>query len=79
MNIKYDEKTDAIYFTVSKNKVFESEEIKKDTIVDYDKDGSIVAIEVLNFKNRENNNIEIPISLDFLKMESSNKIYSEVN
>ncbi|MCV6608673.1 MAG: DUF2283 domain-containing protein [Campylobacterales bacterium] len=67
MNIKYDEKLDAIYFTVSEKKVFESEEISKGTILDYDKEGSIVAIEILNFKDRKNQDIEIPVSLHLVQ------------
>lgn len=65
MIIKYDEKTDSIYFILSEEKPYESEELKKGVVVDYSKENNIVAIEVLNFK-KEHQNLDIPIVGNFL-------------
>ena len=60
MKIKYDEKTDSILFIIDEQASFESEEIQKDVVVDYDKDDKIVAIEILNFKTNEKE-VNLPI------------------
>ncbi len=70
MNIKYDEKSDSIYFVLSDEKPYESQEIEKGIIVDYSKDEDIVAIEVLNFK-KEHKDIDIPIVGSFLLKRAS--------
>lgn len=62
MKIKYDKKTDGVYFILSSNEIDESDEIAKDVIVDYDKDDNIVAIEVLNFSSKKEE-INLPIDL----------------
>jgi uncharacterized protein YuzE len=64
MNIKYDDKTDSIYFIVSSDKPFESEEIEKGIIIDYNENGNVVAIEILNFKEKHQN-VNLPILGDF--------------
>lgn len=70
MIIKYDEVTDSIYFIVSDEKPYESEEINSGLIVDYGKNDEIVAIEVLNFK-KEHTDLEIPIVGNFLLKKAS--------
>lgn len=70
MNIKYDEKTDSVYFIIADKKPYESEEIKKDVIVDYDKNNNITSIEILNFKTN-NANLDIPILGNFFIQKAS--------
>ncbi len=70
MNIKYDENSDSIYFILSDEKPYESQEIEKGVIVDYSKDEEIVAIEILNFK-KEHKDINIPIIGSFLLKKAS--------
>ncbi len=70
MIIKYDEKSDSIYFIISDEKPYESEEIEKGVIVDYGKNDDIVAIEVLNFKSKHKD-LHIPIVGNFLLKEAS--------
>ena len=48
MKIKYDKEADVIYIMLSENKVVESEENKSGIIIDYDENGDLVGIEVLN-------------------------------
>lgn len=61
MKIKYDEKTDSILFIIDDQSSYESEEIQKDVVVDYDKNDKIVAIEILNFKTNEKE-VDLPIT-----------------
>ena len=58
MKIQYDNETDTIYVKLSDDRVLESQEIKKDVIVDYNDKDEIVAVEVLNVKT---NSYEIDI------------------
>ena len=48
MKVKYDKEVDVIYIVFSDKKIKESDEDKPGIILDYDKDGSIVGIEILD-------------------------------
>lgn len=48
MRIRYDEKVDALYIRLRGSRYFESDEIKEGFILDYDKEGNIVGIEILD-------------------------------
>ncbi len=52
MRIKVDLESDALYFRISEDAIEESEEINKSLIVDYDANGKVVGIEILNIKNK---------------------------
>jgi uncharacterized protein YuzE len=52
MRIKIDLESDALYFRISEDPIEESEEINKGLIVDYDADGRVVGIEILNVKEK---------------------------
>ncbi len=52
MKIKYDKETDIIYIRFSENEVAETKEEKQGVLMDYDKNGDIVAIEILNASKR---------------------------
>ena len=43
----YDKESDTLTLTLKKQKIYESEEISEDIIVDYDRKGNIVSIEIL--------------------------------
>ncbi len=62
MKIQYDNETDSIYVKLSDDKILESQEIKKDVIVDYNEKDEIVAVEVLNVKSNSHE-IDIPAVL----------------
>ena len=70
MNIKYDETTDSMYFKLSSEKVYESEELEDDIIVDYNENNKIVAIEILNF-NKKHGDFNIPILGEFFLEKAS--------
>jgi uncharacterized protein YuzE len=48
MKLKYDEHVDALYIRLKEAPYDESDEIREGFIIDYDKDGNIVAIEILD-------------------------------
>ncbi len=48
MVIRYDKELDIVYIRFSENKIAESNEDKPGIILDYDLEGNIVGIEVLN-------------------------------
>ena len=52
MRFHYDKKEDALYMRFNEGPYEESEEIQKGVIFDYDKNGKIVGIEVLDASHR---------------------------
>ena len=52
MKIKYDKETDIIYIRFSDSKIIESDEDKPGIILDYDYNGNIAGIEVLNASSK---------------------------
>ncbi len=55
MKVKYDKEVDVLYISFSKNKIKESDEDKPGIILDYDKQGSIVGIEILDASKKMKN------------------------
>lgn len=55
MKIKYDKEADAIYLRFTDAEVAESDEDKPGIIIDNDKDGKIVGIELLDAFQRTDN------------------------
>jgi len=62
MKILYDNETDSIYVKFSTDTIIESEEVKKDVVVDYNDKDEIVSVEVLNVKTNPHE-IDIPTIL----------------
>jgi len=52
MMVKYDKSVDVIYIRLSEAKVQESDESKPGVVIDYDKDGFVVGIEILEASRR---------------------------
>lgn len=48
MKVNYDEKADAMYIRFSDSPYYESSEVKEGIIMDYDKKGRVIAIEILD-------------------------------
>ena len=53
MKIRYDPDADAMYITFRETKVHHTQEIDKNTIIDFDKDDQVIGMEILFVK--ENN------------------------
>ena len=52
MEIRYDKEVDILMVAFSKNSIEESDEEKPGIILDYDKNGGIVSIEILDASKR---------------------------
>ena len=48
MRLRYDEQVDVLYIRLKEAPYHESDEIKEGFILDYDKDGNIIGIEILD-------------------------------
>lgn len=52
MEITFDKEADAIYIEFSSEELAENKKIDDETIIDLDKDGQIIGIELLNVSKR---------------------------
>ncbi|MFQ5632275.1 MAG: DUF2283 domain-containing protein [bacterium] len=60
MRLKVDQKADALYFRLNETAIVESEEVQLGIILDYDKNGSVVGIEIFSLSSRiEPDNLRI--------------------
>ena len=48
MKVRYDEEADTLYIRLREGEYYESDEIKEEFILDYDADGNVVSIEILD-------------------------------
>ncbi|MFW6142346.1 MAG: DUF2283 domain-containing protein [Candidatus Saliniplasma sp.] len=66
MRVKVDMESNALYFRLSEKEIVESEGTSSGVMLDYDEDGRIVGIEILNIKNQfsmedlSNMKVELP-------------------
>jgi uncharacterized protein YuzE len=51
--IRYDAYADVLYVKIREGKVAESDEVENGIILDYDLDGNIIGIEILDFSRRK--------------------------
>ena len=61
MKVKYDQEVDVLTIQLSKAPVEESDQDKPGVILDYDRDGNIVGLEILNASKQ----IENPRALEY--------------
>lgn len=52
MKIRYDPDADAMYLTLRKDKVARTKEIDDNTIIDFNKSGQVIGVEILFVKER---------------------------
>jgi uncharacterized protein YuzE len=52
MRIKVDKENDALYFRLDETAIVESEEVQPGIILDYDREGRVVGIEILALSTR---------------------------
>jgi len=64
MKVRYDEQADAVYIKFKDAKYYESDEIKNGIILDYDKRGNIIGIEILSASNHL-----LPVDLASIQFE----------
>ncbi len=66
MKITFDKKADAMYIYLRNKKVFKTRQVTDDTIVDLDRDGNIIGIELLCISKRMS--VEKLASLDIKQL-----------
>jgi len=69
MNIRYDQSSDAVYIRLKESKYSESDEISNNIILDFDKKGNVIGIEILDASNYLDIN-----ELSSIKFEVNKKI-----
>lgn len=52
MRLKVDRENDALYFRLDESSIIESEEVQPGVILDFNADGKVVGIEILNLSVR---------------------------
>jgi uncharacterized protein YuzE len=65
MKIKIDKESDALYLRLDEEAIVESEEVEAGVVLDFDKDGRVVGVEILNLSTRTD-----PEKLRILQLET---------
>ena len=52
MRLKVDKENDSLYFRLDESSVLESEEVQPGVVLDFNADGKVVGIEILNLSMR---------------------------
>jgi len=52
MRLKVDKENDALYFRLDETTIVESEEFEPGVILDFDKDGHVIGVEILGISSR---------------------------
>lgn len=52
MSLKIDRENDALYFRLDDSSIVESEEVRPGVILDFNAEGKVVGIEILNLSDR---------------------------
>lgn len=52
MRLKVSKEDDALYFRLDESAIVESEEVKPGVVLDFNKEGKVVGIEILNLSQR---------------------------
>jgi uncharacterized protein YuzE len=63
MKIEYDQQADAMYIRLKAGTVVESEEVRPGVVLDFDADGKVLGIEMLDVSERTDNPRELAMEL----------------
>ena len=63
MKIEYDPKADAMYIRLKAGTVAESDEVRPGVVLDFDAEGKVLGIEMLDFSQRTDNPRELVMEL----------------
>ena len=63
MKIEYDQQADAMYIRLRAGKVIESEEVRPGVVFDFDDQGQVLGIEMLDVSQRTDNPRELAMEL----------------
>lgn len=65
MRLKVDKESDALYFRLDESPILESEEVQPGVILDFNVEGKVVGIEILQLSKRVN-----PENLNIIQFET---------
>ena len=63
MKVEYDQQADAMYIRLRGGKVIESEEVRPGVVLDFDAEGKVLGIEILDVSLRTDNPRELAMEL----------------
>lgn len=63
MRIEYDPKADAMYIRLAAGEVADSDEVREGVVLDYDANGKVLGIEMLDVSKRADNPREMAFEL----------------
>ena len=63
MKIEYDQQADAMYIRLKAGAVAESEEVRPGVVLDFDAEGKVLGIEMLDVSDRTDNPRELAMEL----------------
>jgi uncharacterized protein YuzE len=63
MKIEYDQQADAMYIRLRAGSVAESDEVRQGLVLDFDVEGQVLGIEILDVSKRTDNPREIAMEL----------------
>jgi uncharacterized protein YuzE len=63
MKIEYDQQADAMYIRLKAGTVVESEEVRPGVVLDFDAEGKVLGIEMLDVSERTDNPRELAMEL----------------
>ena len=63
MKIEYDQQADAMYIRLRADSVAESDEVRPGVVLDFDVEGQVLGIEILDVSKRTDNPREIAMEL----------------
>jgi uncharacterized protein YuzE len=63
MKIEYDQQADAIYIRLRAGSVAESDEVRPGVVLDFDSEGQVLGIEMLDVSKRTDNPRELAMEL----------------
>ena len=52
MKLKIDKESDALYFRLDESAIVDSEEVKNGVVLDFNSDGNVIGIEILDLSKR---------------------------
>lgn len=63
MKVQYDPAADAMYIRLAEGQTADSDEVREGVVLDYDENGRVLGIEVLNLSRRADNPREMAFEL----------------
>ena len=63
MKIKYDKEIDALYIEFGKSRAYKTSEKSNNVLIDYDKNGRVLGIEILDYSSSDADSSKFQVSV----------------